>query len=200
MSNADLIALTEDDGLSKKLTTATTNYIYSLDGYINSIIIDFEGENLPTIGENDITSDITYTFNRDIDTNVRQRVTLGLDASVNALNISFSFAGQNYVCHIYRGATIEGIADGPNTPVQPPLSKTWPATSGVEAYELTPKTGEVVYNVNWDIPPMIASTNVQIQDVGGGKYGVQINRLQDAPSGDYVIKYCGQELVNVKIV
>lgn len=181
------------------LTAGTNNIIIQEDGE-NEIYFRFRGVRLPEI-DNMSVSGITITGTDVLPGDETQRAVIyTISPITNYAEITLEFAGQSYSINIYKGATIEGIADGPNTPVQPPLSKTWPATSGVEAYELTPKTGEVVYNVNWDIPPMIASTNVQIQDVGGGKYGVQINRLQDAPSGDYVIKYCGQELVNVKIV
>lgn len=198
MSNADLIAFTEDDGLSKKLTAATTNYIYSLESYIDSVVIDFEGENLPTIGENDITSDIQFTLNRDIDTTARQRVTLGLVASVNAVNISFNFAGQSYVCHIYRGATIEGIAYGQNTPVQPPISETWTGGTTGRVYLLAQKTGEIVFNRNWEVPPQIASTEVFIQE-DGNNYTARLLPVANPPAGNYVIKYCGQTLINVTV-
>ena len=198
MSNADLIAITEDDGLSKKLTTATTDYIYSLESIIDSIIIDFEGENLPTIGENDITSDIPYTFNRDIDTTERQRVTLGLNTSVNAVNISFTFAGQEYVCHIYRGATIEGIAYGPNTPVQPPITETWTGDTTARVYLLVQKEGEIVIRPNWQVPPQIASTEVVVQE-SDDNYSARITPVANPPAGNYVIKYCGQPLINVTV-
>ena len=184
--------------MSKPLTTATTSYIYSLESYIDGIIIDFIGENLPSIGENDITSDIGYTFNRDMDTDERQRVTINFNASVNAANLSFDFAGQHYVCHVYRGATIEGIAFGPNTPVQPPISETWTGDTTGRVYLLKQADDEIVLNRNWEIPPQIASTEVFIQE-DGDNYTARLLPVASPPAGNYVIKYCGQTLINVNV-
>lgn len=192
-------ALTVDEEeFSKILTTDTTNYIVSLEEKISLIRIDFDGENLPTIGENDITCDIHYTFARETNTPQRQSVTLDLDRSVDALNISFNFAGKNYVCHIYRGATIEGIANGPNTPVQPPITEAWTGDTTPRTYRLQQKVDETVLNVNWDIPQEIASSNVIIQ-TEDEYYAVTINPVANPPAGNYVIKYCGQTLLNVNV-
>lgn len=193
-----MTAINEEEDVSKPLTTATTSYIYSMESYIDGIDIDFIGENLPSIGENDITSDIGYTFNRDIDTDERQRVTINFNASVNAANISFDFAGQHYVCHIYRGATIEGIAFGPNNPVQPPITETWTGDTTGRVYLLQQKSDEIVLNRNWEVPPQIASTEVFVQE-DGNNYTARFLPIANPTPGDYVIKYCGQTLINVHV-
>lgn len=198
MRTHDIIVESEDDYKKLSLTTANTNYIASLEGYIERVQIEFTGENLPSISAADITSDITFTFESISDTSSDQSFSLTLDSGVNAVNLSFTFAGHEYVCHIYRGATIEGIAYGPNTPVQPPISETWTGDTTGRVYLLQQKTGEVVLNRNWEVPPQIASTEVFIQE-DGNNYTARLLPVANPPAGNYVIKYCNQPLINVTV-
>lgn len=178
------------------LTTDNTNYIASLDSTIQSIQIEFTGENLPSISAADITCDTPFTFESIEDTATDQSFSLSF--VVDAVNLSFTFAGQNYVCHVYRGAHIEGIANGPNTPVQPPISEIWTGDTTGRVYLLVQTAGETVLNSNWDIPPQIASSEVVIiQD--GNNYTARITPVANPPAGNYVIKYCGQPLINVTV-
>lgn len=189
---------TEGDDKVLQLITGTNDYIASIDGYIQSVVIDFDGERLPSLDPSTITSDITFTATHDFDSDERQFVRLTFDASVNAATITFDFAGEHYVCHIYRGATIEGIAYGPNTPVQPPMSETWTGSTSSRTYLLVQKAGEIVINRNWEIPPQIASTEVFITE-DGSNYAARINPVANPPAGNYVIKYCNQPLINVTV-
>lgn len=162
------------------------------------MLIEFVGTNLPSLDGTDIQSDIPFNFTHDYDTSERQYLYLELSSAVNAVTLSFDFAGQHYVCHIYRGATIEGIAYGPNTPVQPPISETWTGDTTGRVYLLQQKTGEVVLNRNWEVPPQIASTEVFIQE-DGNNYTARLLPVANPPSGNYVIKYCGLTLINVTV-
>lgn len=146
----------------------------------------------------DIQCDKQFFFTRYGDTTNRQEFSIDLGNAENDVNISFKFAGKNYVCHIYRGATIEGIAYGPNTPVPTPITEIWTNAMTARAYTLQSKEGETVLNSNWDIPPQIASTEVTIgQD--GDNYIVTIRPIQNPVPGSYEIKYCGQTLINVNV-
>lgn len=189
---------TEDDDKVLQLITGTQDYIASFEESFNSVVIDFDGERLPSLDPSTITSDIPFTATHDFDSDERQFVRLTFGAAVNAVNLSFSFAGQDYVCHVFRGAHIEGIAYGPNTPVQPPITETWTGQTTARVYLLAQAAGEIPTRWNWEVPPQIASTDVFVQE-SDDNYTVRINPIASPPAGSYTIKYCNQPMIIVNV-
>ena len=194
----DVVPQSGED-ITRPLLVGANNYIVPVDSTIENVIIDFSGQNLPSLDPSEIRCSLPHTSSHDFDTSERQFVQLYFsDDDINAATITFQYAGQQYTLNIFRGAKINGIAYGPNTPLLPPLVETWDNTSQARTYELTPETGEVVYNFNWELPPAISS-GVTIASQSGGKYSATIARIANAPSGQYAIKYCGQTLITLTI-
>lgn len=198
MSSKNIVIKSGVNSKTIALTTANTNYIASLQSGITAVQIEFTGENLPSLGTTVISSDVPFTFAIISDTPTEQIVSLTFNSGLDAMNLAFTYVGETYACHVYRGANVEGIAFGPNTPLQPPMSETWTGSTTPRTYLVVPKENEVVLTSNWVIPPMIASINVTVQP-DGDNYAVTINPVNDPPEGNYVIKYCGQDLINVTV-
>lgn len=148
MGTHDIIIESENDYKKLSLTTANTNYIASLEDNIVSIQIEFTGENLPSISAADITSDIPFTFESVSDTSSDQSFRLELSSAVAAVNLSFTFVGQNYVCHIYKDNVVSQIKPFSGGAFQnAPITETWHSNGMV-----SDRTYNVYFLSSTDIP------------------------------------------------
>ena len=165
--------------------------------------IEFTGENLPPISAADITSDKPFTFVTVTDTANDQSFSLEFESAVDAVDLSFTFAGENYVCHIYKGNVVSQIKPFSGGAFQnAPITETWHSSQMVSnrAYQVyflsdtdIPTSGDIL------CPPAITEGGATVSDSPDNYYNITVHPQTGgfAEAGEYDFKCNGVTFLHV---